>query len=168
MGYLGEKIQEARVEKKLSIEDAALATKIKADYLRALEQEDYTDLPPRAYVKGFLKIYAGYLDIDYSLLLQLYDEEYESQDAQVVFSEPEPASLPLIPGIKWKSLAGVLGAALIIALIIWGGIRLLKGDGSDNGSSIHFTRVDNPYSPETIERIPLDETALGEKVISDR
>lgn len=162
MGYLGEKIQGARERKKLSIQDASLATKIKADYLRALEEEDYANMPPRAYVKGFLKIYAGLLDIDYSLLLQLYNEEYESQDAQVVFSEPKNVSPPLLPGIKWKSLAGVLGAAIVIALIIWGGIRLLKGDGGDNGSSIHFTRVDNPFSPETIERIPLDESTLRE------
>jgi len=163
MGYLGEKIQEAREKKRFTIEDAALATKIKAEYLLALEEEDYTNLPPRAYVKGFLKIYAGYLDLDYSLLLQLYDEENESQDAQVVFSEPQAASPPFIPGIKLKSLAGILGAAVIIALIVWGGIRLLKGDGDSNDSSLHFTRVDNPYSPETIERIPLDETVLGEK-----
>ena len=159
MGYLGEKIQEAREKKKLSIEDAALATKIKADYLRALEGEDYANLPPRAYVKGFLKIYAGYLDINYSLLLQLYDEEYESQDAQVVFSEPKAA----YPPFKWKTLAGVLGAAIVIALIVWGGVRLLQGDGDADGLSIHFTRVDNPYSPETIERIPLDETVLGKE-----
>jgi len=53
--------------------------------------------------------------------------------------------------------------AIVIALIIWGGIRLLKGDGGDNGSSIPFSRVDNPYSPETFERIPIDETVLGEK-----
>lgn len=121
MGYLGEKIRDAREAKELSIQDAALATKIKADYLRSLEEEDYTNLPPRAYVKGFLKIYAGYLDIDYSLLLQLYDEEYESQDAQVVFSESKPASPPLISGIKWTSLAGIMGAAIVIAFIIWGG-----------------------------------------------
>jgi len=58
MGYLGEKIQEAREKKGVTLEDASSATKIKVAYLRALEAEDYVDRPSRAYVKGFLKIYA--------------------------------------------------------------------------------------------------------------
>ncbi|MEA1927762.1 MAG: helix-turn-helix domain-containing protein [Candidatus Auribacterota bacterium] len=156
MGYLGEKIKESREEQNLTLEDASLATKIKSEYLLSLEEGDYANLPPRAYVKGFLKIYARYLGIDYPLLLQLYDEEFESQDAQVIFSEPTPASPPFLPGVRWKSIAGFLGAAIVIALIVWGGIRLLESSGSTNESSISFSRVDNPYTPETIERIPLE------------
>ena len=157
MGYLGEKLQEAREKKGATIPDASAATKIKVEYLHSLEAEDYDQLPPRTYVKGFLKIYARYLDLDYTLLIQLYEENYELPDAQVVFFERKPASPPFLPGIKWKSLAGIVGAAIIIVLLVWGGIRLLRGRSGVPTTSVHFARVDNPYTPETIERIPLDD-----------
>lgn len=158
MGYLGEKLQEAREKKGATLEDASSATKIKVAYLRALEAEDYADLPPRAYVKGFLKIYAHYLTLDYVLLSRLYEESYELPDAQMVFSNRQsPPSLPFLPGIKWKSVLGGIFTAIIIFLIIWGVIRLIGGSRKVITVSVHFSRVDNPYQPETIEWISLED-----------
>lgn len=163
MGYLGEKLRDAREKKGVTLQDAAIATKIKTGYLRSLEEEDYDQLPPRAYVKGFLKIYAKYLALDYALLIDLYKESYEIPDAQMVFSSRKPSSVPLISSIKWKSLAGAVGVVIVVALLILGGSRLLRGRSTVTVDSVHFARVDNPYTPETIERIPLDDNILRGK-----
>ena len=54
---------------------AELATKIRAKYLRALEDERFEQLPSQTYVKGFLRTYADYLGLDG----QLYVDEYNSR-----------------------------------------------------------------------------------------
>ena len=163
MGYLGEKLRDAREKKGATLQAASIATKIKSGYLRSMESEDYDQLPPRAYVKGFLKIYAKYLDLDYALLIELYKESYEIPDARMVFSNRKPSSVPLISDIKWKSLAGAVGAVIVVTLLILGGSRILRGRSTVTVNSVHFARVDNPYTPETIERIPLDDNIIREK-----
>jgi cytoskeletal protein RodZ len=62
----GKLLREARLEKKISIEEAAHATKIRGDRLVDLERDEYTRFPNMAYAKGFLVIYAKYLAIDVS------------------------------------------------------------------------------------------------------
>ncbi len=57
MVSVGAILREAREKKKITIEDAARATKIKNDLIEALENDDYEKLPSPTYVKGFLKIF---------------------------------------------------------------------------------------------------------------
>ena len=55
-----------------SLDQAADATRIKASYLEALEQERFDELGGSVYAKGFLRSYAGYLGIDPAPLLEAY------------------------------------------------------------------------------------------------
>jgi hypothetical protein len=48
----------------LSLEEIEKFTKIKEDFLRAIEEDKYEILPPAIYVKGFLTIYARYLGLN--------------------------------------------------------------------------------------------------------
>ncbi len=157
MDYLGEQLNKARTEKGVSLEEAAAATKIKIEYLRALEEGDYPRLPPRAYVKGFLKIYGHYLSLDYPLLLQFYEESFQSQEPQVVFSEQKPESPPFLPGLRWKTLLTVVGVLLVLALLVWGGVLLFRGMESRRQAAADFLQVDDPYAPGTLEKIPVPE-----------
>jgi cytoskeleton protein RodZ len=72
MAELGELLRKTREEKRLSLEDAEAATKIRSTYLQALEQEQFDQLPGRIYVKGFLKNYARYLGLDAGQVLSLF------------------------------------------------------------------------------------------------
>jgi hypothetical protein len=72
---LGNSLREARVRQGLDFPQAELATKIRAKYLRALEEEQFDVLPAETYVKGFLHAYADFLGLDG----QLYVDEYESR-----------------------------------------------------------------------------------------
>jgi hypothetical protein len=75
MFELGNSLREARTRQGLEFSQAELATKIRAKYLRALEEEHFDVLPAETYVKGFLHAYADFLGLDG----QLYVDEYESR-----------------------------------------------------------------------------------------
>lgn len=68
-------LKNARIEKGLSLEAVHESTKIPLDALKAIE-EGYTirTLSP-FYIKGFLKIYAGYLNIDITEVIEEYHKE---------------------------------------------------------------------------------------------
>jgi hypothetical protein len=74
---IGNSLREARVRQHLELTEIELATKIRARYLRALEEENFEALPAQTYVKGFLRTYADYLGLDG----QLYVDEFNSRYA---------------------------------------------------------------------------------------
>ncbi len=64
MQTIGERLEEARKRKGISIREAAETTKIRGDYLQKFEANSFDiDLPP-LYIRGFLRSYALYLDLD--------------------------------------------------------------------------------------------------------
>jgi hypothetical protein len=65
-------IRETREGLGLSFNDIASATKIGIHYLRAIEEENYVDLPEPVYVKGFLKEIARILELDPEQMAQAY------------------------------------------------------------------------------------------------
>ena len=70
---IGEKLEEARKRKGVSIREAAEATKIRSDFLLSLEANRF-DIPlPEIYVRGFLKNYAHFLRIDADRVMTDFD-----------------------------------------------------------------------------------------------
>jgi cytoskeletal protein RodZ len=77
MPEIGASLREARLRAKLDIVDVESATKIRAKYLRALENEEWGMLPGPAFVKSFLRTYADYLGLDGKLLVDEYKLRHE-------------------------------------------------------------------------------------------
>ncbi|HEY5057402.1 MAG TPA: helix-turn-helix domain-containing protein [Gaiellaceae bacterium] len=75
MFEIGNSLREARVRQGLDYPQVELATKIRAKYVRALEDEQFAVLPAQPYVKGFLRTYADFLGLDG----QLYVDEFNSR-----------------------------------------------------------------------------------------
>jgi transcriptional regulator with XRE-family HTH domain len=72
MQSIGERFEEARKKKGVSIREAAEATKIRGDYLQRFEGNQFDlDLAP-IYVKGFLRSYASFLKISADRILDDY------------------------------------------------------------------------------------------------
>lgn len=63
MQSIGERLEEARKRKGISIREAAEATKIRSDYLHKYESNEFDLNLPEIYVRGFLKNYATYLGV---------------------------------------------------------------------------------------------------------
>lgn len=63
MQTIGERLEEARKRKGISIREAAEATKIRGDYLHKYENNQFDIKLPEIYVRGFLRTYAVYLKL---------------------------------------------------------------------------------------------------------
>ena len=59
----GEKLQEARLSKGLTLEDVSKSTKIKISYLEFIENGEYEKLPSVSYAHGFVRNYAKFLGL---------------------------------------------------------------------------------------------------------
>src|SRR3954469_7745044 len=98
---LGKKFQEARIARKLTLDEAARMTKIRPSRLAEIEADDFSQFPSLAYAKGFLLIYGKFLDVDVSP----YMEAFEGSDAVTVDGysylqdnpAPKPARTPVVP-----------------------------------------------------------------------
>ncbi len=61
---VGKKLKEKREELSISIEEAEDETKIRKKYLRAMENDNYEDMPGLVYARAFLKTYSSFLGLD--------------------------------------------------------------------------------------------------------
>ena len=129
------------MRQKIDVADVEAATKIRAKYLRALENEEFGLLPGNTFVKTFLRTYAEYLGLDPQLLLEEYRASYEPRGEELqpyaVASRqrrsreprrPPRASGPPGPGTALIVIAGVV-------LVIFAILGLTSGETDDGGSS---------------------------------
>lgn len=79
MGQMIEKVghilKEARLQKHLELRDIAQILKIRRVYLEALEKGDITEIPGEVYIFGYLKEYAGFLDLDVDEVVYCYKQD---------------------------------------------------------------------------------------------
>lgn len=69
MAQIGETLRAAREARGLSLEEAEVATRIRARFLEALEKDDHSALGGEVYVRGFVRNYALFLGISPEPLL---------------------------------------------------------------------------------------------------
>ena len=70
----GQKLQAARGKRRLSLDDASRATKIRTRQLADLERDEYSNFPNLAYAKGFLISYGKYLEVDVRPYLDAFED----------------------------------------------------------------------------------------------
>jgi cytoskeleton protein RodZ len=145
---IGTSLREARLRQGLDFPELEQGTKIRAKYLRALEDEQFDVLPAQTYVKGFLRSYAEYLGLDG----QLYVDEYNSRF--VVGEEEQPSrprrSAPPPRGVQVQSrvvLLTLLGIAAVTALVIVAWTRGEPQKVPPVGLGTAQTRTQTPAKP---------------------
>jgi cytoskeleton protein RodZ len=77
MADIGSTLREARMRARIDITEVETATKIRAKYLRALENEEWDLLPGPVYIKSFLRTYGDYLGLDSRMLTDEFRHRYE-------------------------------------------------------------------------------------------
>lgn len=114
MGEIGDALRERRMALKIDVHEVEEKTKIRAKYLRALENEEYDLLPGPAYVKSFLRTYAEYLGIDSRQLVDVYKRSNERRDEDpLVFAGRGSGE----PGRRRLWIALALAVLVVIALL---------------------------------------------------
>ena len=152
MFEIGNSLREARVRQHLELTEIELATKIRARYLRALEEENFEALPAQTYVKGFLRTYADYLGLDG----QLYVDEFNSRYG-VEGEEPrEPVTVRRTSTVRrqhrglerrWVIFA-LAGIGALFAFVI--GAWKISGPGNEaipNLGTTTTTQAKKPLKP---------------------
>ena len=72
---LGENLKKIRKKAGISLEEMAVQTKIKQDYLRKIEAGDFEKMPFDVYIKGFLRNYAKNLNLNPEKVIAQFNKE---------------------------------------------------------------------------------------------
>lgn len=116
MGEIGEALRERRMTMKIDVHEVEEATKIRAKYLRALENEEYNLLPGPAYVKSFLRTYADFLSLDSRELITTYKSENErAEEDHPIFGPRRDTNNGRKGPARWVF---VLAALIVLAVIL--------------------------------------------------
>lgn len=110
-GEAGTALREARQELGLTLEQVAAATKIRKDYLVALEEGDCRQLPPKAYALAYAKTYAEYVGLDAG-------DVAETMKAEYLFAEARKLELVKTRSRERRLPRGLVGAAAVILLTL--------------------------------------------------
>jgi len=80
MRTIGEILRTKRRERGLTLDQVSQMTKIRREYLVALEKNQYQKLPSRAYIRGFIKNYGRFLGLEVSPLLAIFRRDYQEEE----------------------------------------------------------------------------------------
>ena len=149
MPEIGQTLRETRLRNRVDITEVEAGTKIRAKYLRALENEEWDLLPGPTFVKTFLRSYADFLGLDSRLLVEEYKQRFE-----------RPSTMELTP-FSPRSGGGrrnerrrrsILGPGLVVLVGIVALLAALYALGTwgdeDNGGNAETT-IDRPTATPT-------------------
>ncbi len=186
MFEIGNTLREARLRRGLDILDCEAETKIRAKYLRAMEEEQFDLMPSPTYVRGFLRTYADFLDLDGRLVLDEYESRFGSYrlsaDAAQRPGRPPgdggprrsaseaPRVAPRRPRRRRRTEVQLLwlaiGGVMTVALLIWLGVgetgdpSSLPVGGAALGGSTSAPVVTEPDTAATEAPVATKKTSI--------
>ena len=100
MSTIGELLKKTRIERGLTLEQAAHVTRVRLHYLRALEEDQREVMPSLVQGRGYLRLYADYLKLDVQRLLDAWESNLlvdEEQPAEALPVPDLPEEVPAEP-----------------------------------------------------------------------
>ncbi|MFN3834725.1 MAG: helix-turn-helix domain-containing protein [Glycocaulis sp.] len=120
---VGERLRQARLKHGWTLDSAAARTRIKRDYLEALEAMDPRGLPSRAYTVGYLRAYAAFLELDVASAVDQFKLEVECDTGRAQPTAPKKKS-------EFRLPKGLVGAVIILVSAIgatsWYGVHVTR------------------------------------------
>ena len=129
---LGALFRKLRIERSLDIADVSEETRIPQRTIRAMEADDYDELPAHAFARGFYSLYAKMLDLDREEILQRFSEERSGST--------QPRQQGNIQSPSWQhknvgtmaerpsiTLGSIIGFGLLIIVLTSAGISWYAG-----------------------------------------
>jgi len=146
MSTLGATLKAARERKGLTPSEVAAGTRIKVQHIEAIERDDFSRIAAAAYAKGFIKLYAEYVEVEPEPLIDEYMDQHAPANAVSLPRETkEPPASEAGPegegaersrwweawaGIPWRQVLPRVGAILLAALLLYAVVRWVRGLGA--------------------------------------
>jgi len=146
---IGSTLRETRMRKRIDIVEVESQTKIRAKYLRALENEEWDLLPGPTFVKTFLRTYGDFLGLDSKMLVEEYKQRFERPTPQDLLPFSPRSAGRRQRGRGWGVPPFAIVAVIIVLLLgalyalgNWGG----SSDGGDTSVEATATPSATPAS----------------------
>jgi len=137
MTSIGQRLKEAREDKRLTLEKVFEATRIRAQYLQALEADDLSVMPSPVQARGYLRNYAEFLELDVSKLLDEMREANAQKPSEVVIGPTDVLDVQEVPTPEpTPSVADVPVLEEVMSLIKPKPVRRKKADSQPTGDSV--------------------------------
>ena len=154
MKTAGDLLKEKRLLKELSLDDVSKKTKIKLEYLQAIENSDFASLPSATFAKGFLRNYASFLYLNPDTIVAMFRRDF----TQNLKGEIIPRGLVEPVGTKprYFTVNVILSSLAILVflgflalqLVSWWSLPKLKliqpQDGETYSEKITFKGITDP------------------------
>ena len=116
MRTIGKVFKESRIRKKISLSRLEELTKIKREFIRAIENEDWESLPEYPSVLGFVKSISGRIGMDSKKAVALLRRDYPPRSVKI---NPNPdVSKKFVWSPKLTFLAAISVVVIIIILYL--------------------------------------------------
>lgn len=116
MSVFGETLKQARNQKGVTVKEAEQAIRVNRLHLAALEEENFSALPPLIYQRGIVRNYATYLALDPSKLLSMFDEARGGSGAPV---NVVPSSPPVDMPKQWVPNFAVIAFMVVMGAVVF-------------------------------------------------
>jgi cytoskeleton protein RodZ len=141
---VGERLRAAREQKKISLEDIAVQTRIPQRHLASIENAEWDNLPAPTYTIGFAKSYASAVGLDRTDIGNQLREEMGGQrfanTSSDVFEPADPArTMP-----KSLVVGAIIAVVVLIALMSWLNKRSLEEPSTTNSPAVAETAAPAP------------------------
>jgi cytoskeletal protein RodZ len=163
MPDIGASLREARMRARIDVSEIEARTKIRAKYLRALENEEWDLLPGPTYVKSFLRTYAEALDLDAKLLV----DEYKLRHERLSEVELQPINAAA-PGRERRRQGPVVPPWVFILVVIAGLFFMLYLLGSGNDKPDQAATPSTQTQTQTTDRSPAAPPPPPRRVVPTR
>jgi len=165
MEGLGKKLEEARLARGLTLDEAGRLTKIRPAQLKDIENEDFSQFASLAYAKGFLVIYGKFLEVDVTPYLEAFEtSETLTVDGYSYLQdapEPEPVR-PVVVRRRSSGGGGGGGRGSFLPLII-GVIVLVVGF-----MLLRFFLQAQRLKPRPTSNTPLPTATASDNIVAPR
>ncbi len=125
MKITGQILRENRERKGISVNEVAVATKINVKTIQSMEAGHVELLPPKTFLRGFVRAYATYLDLDVESLLNTFFEEMGStkpKPPEAIPTTPrgnsDEADKAINPKTSPAVTIGAIGGILLLVVLI--------------------------------------------------
>jgi cytoskeletal protein RodZ len=160
---IGNSLRDARVRQGLELADLEGQTKIRAKYLKALEEEQFELLPGDTYVKGFLRAYAERLGLDGQLYVDEFNSRFVDDEEPIVAARPRSRSRSA-RAESHAVLVALVGIVAVTVLVIaawrFGSTEEPSGDLDSTVATTPETQPPTEPSTSAAEPVVLVVTAV--------